>query len=59
MQAVDDSLLSDYFKGYRTEPSTPLELDFEAFVSVYNDFVLAQQNGDFGSMLAHTPEWSE
>ena len=42
---VARSALEAFLRGFRTEPSTPLELDFEAFVDVYNAFLLAQQRG--------------
>ena len=37
-RAVDRATLAQYLTTFREEPDTPLNLDFDAFVSVYNSF---------------------
>ena len=48
---AEETVLRKYLQTFRTEPSTPLNLDFDAFVGVYNSFVTAQLNGELASAL--------
>ena len=45
MGTVEPSVLRSYLRGFRDEPSTPLNLDFDAFVEVYNSIVGEQRRG--------------
>ena len=49
--ASDERILATYLKRFRTEPSTPLNLDFDAFAGVYNSFLAAQASGELQAML--------
>jgi hypothetical protein len=51
--SVDQPELRKYLVRYRTDPSTPLNLDFDAFVVVFNAFLAAQRSGD----LDHATGW--
>ena len=42
---VEESRLAKYLLRFRTEPATPLNLDFDAFVGVYNSILSAQASG--------------
>ena len=48
---VDEGLLAGYLLRFRTEAQTPLELDFDSFVNVYNSFLEAQQSGELARAL--------
>ena len=43
--AIEERVMRKYLVSLRTEPSTPLNLDFDDFVDVYNKFVHAQASG--------------
>ena len=45
MLIVADEVLLGYVRTFRKEASTPLNLDFDDFVDVYNKFVHAQASG--------------
>ena len=51
MEAVEDDVLRRYLFPLRTEPTTPLNLDFDAFVGIYNRFVALQASGELVTIL--------
>ena len=51
MEAVDDEVLRRYLRTYREQPETPLNLDFDAFVAVYNTFVSRLRSGQLKRQL--------
>ena len=51
MGAVDERLLARYLLRFRSDPATPLALDFDAFVGVYNSFLAEERSGRLAQVL--------
>lgn len=46
MAIVEQKVLCEYLQSFRADPDTPLNLEFDAFVGVYNSFLTAQATGE-------------
>jgi hypothetical protein len=51
MEPVNRNLLASYLRRFRVEPGTPLNLDFDAFVEVYNSFLAEERSGRLAEVL--------